>query len=156
MSRKKRDFTREVLPDPKFGEVVVTRMINKIMQRGKRGIAERAFYGALDRVKEKKNADPLLVFKSALDNVKPFVEVRSRRVGGANYQVPSEVRPQRSESLAMRWLVNATNERGERGIMDRLAGEIIDASENRGAAVKKREDTHKMAEANKAFAHFKW
>jgi len=156
MTRKKRDYTREVLPDPKYGEVVITRMINKIMQRGKRGIAEKAFYGALDRVQEKKGKDPLEVFKLALDNIKPFVEVRSRRVGGATYQVPSEVRPRRGESLAMRWLVLASNDRGERGIIDRLAGEIMDASDNRGMAVKKREDTHKMADANKAFAHFKW
>ena len=156
MTRKKRDYVREVLPDPKYGEVVITRMINKIMQRGKRGLAERAFYGALDKIQEKKGADPLQVFRTALDNVRPFVEVRSRRVGGATYQVPTEVRPRRGESLAMRWLVLAASDRGERGIEEQLASEFMDASENRGMAVKKREDTHKMAEANKAFAHFKW
>ena len=156
MSRKDRDFTREVLPDPKYGEVVITKTVNRIMERGKKSIAERKLYAALDQVKDKTGDDPLEVYFRALENVRPRVEVRSRRVGGATYQVPTDVRPERRESLAIRWLVQAANSRGERRVADRLANEIIDAANNRGAAVKKREDTHKMAEANKAFAHFKW
>ncbi|MCB0311358.1 MAG: 30S ribosomal protein S7 [Bdellovibrionales bacterium] len=156
MSRKDRDFSREILPDPKYGDVVVTRMVNKIMRSGKKGVAERAFYGALARIEEKSKRDGMEVFHKALENVKPYVEVRSRRVGGANYQVPTEVRAERAQSLAIRWLVDASRSRGERSLAARLAAELMDAVENRGAAIKKREDVHKMAEANKAFAHFKW
>ncbi len=156
MSRKKRDYTREVLPDPKFGKVFVSRVINRLMTDGKKGIAEKAVYDALDVVAEKSGEEPVGMFLKAMSNIKPVVEVRSRRVGGATYQVPSEVRPRRQETLAIRWLVEASNSRGERKIADRLAAELLDAAQNRGSAVKKREDTHKMADANKAFAHFKW
>ena len=156
MPRKKRDFTRDVLPDPKFKEVLITKTVNALCRRGKKSIIERAFYSALDQVEKKLNASALEVFKKAIGNVRPVVEVRSRRVGGANYQVPTEVRAARSEALAIRWISIAANERGERELADRLANEIMDASQNRGGAIKKREDTHRMAEANKAFAHFKW
>jgi small subunit ribosomal protein S7 len=156
MSRKKRDFKREILPDPKYGEVLLTKTINVIMRSGKKGVAETALYDALDQVEKKLNTPPLEVFKKAMGNIRPLVEVRSRRVGGATYQVPTEVRSERSETLALRWLVEAAKGRGERRLCDRLANEILDASSNRGIAVKKREDTHRMAEANKAFSHFKW
>jgi small subunit ribosomal protein S7 len=156
MTRKKRDYVRKVLPDPKYHDEVVTKLVNNLMRHGKKSVAERAFYKALDSVKEKSSADPIEVFRSALDNVRPLVEVRSRRVGGATYQVPSEVRPRRADSLAIRWLINAANSRSERTVDQRLAGEILDASNNRGASVKKKEDTHRMAEANKAFSHFRW
>ncbi len=156
MSRKKRDYTRIVLPDPKFGKIIVTRLVNRIMDDGKKGVAERAVYGAFDIINEKLNEDPVGVFMKALSNIKPVVEVRSRRVGGATYQIPSEVRPRRQETLALRWLVEASNSRGERKLSERLASELLDAANNRGTSVKKREDTHKMADANKAFAHFKW
>lgn len=156
MARKKRDFVRPVLPDPKYGDVVISKTINVITQSGKKSIAETAFYGALDVVAEKGGADALETFHKALQNIRPLVEVRSRRVGGANYQVPTEVPARRSQSLAIRWLVSAANERSERSLATRLAGEILDASANKGIAVKKREDTHRMAEANKAFAHFRW
>lgn len=157
MSRKKRDFTRVVLPDPKYGDVVVTKLINCMMHDGKKSIAEQAFYGALEQVEKKVQGDtPLTVFQRALQNIRPLVEVRSRRVGGANYQVPTEVRVERGQSLAIRWLIEAANGRGERTLSDRIANEILDAANNRGGAVKKREDTHRMAEANKAFAHYRW
>lgn len=156
MSRKKRDFSREVLPDPKFGDVVLSKAVNIIMKSGKRSTAERALYGALDQVGSKLEEDPIKLFHKALGNIKPVVEVRSRRVGGANYQVPTEVRSERAQSLALRWLVGAANERSERGLVTRLAAEMMDAINGRGGAVKKRDDTHRMAEANKAFAHFKW
>jgi len=156
MSRKKRDYKREVLPDPKFGQIVVTRMVNCIMKSGKKGIAETALYSAFDQIEEKTKTDPIQVFERALDNVRPLVEVRSRRVGGANYQVPTEVRADRGQALALRWMIDAANSRSERKLFERLASEIMDAAQNRGIAVKKREDTHRMAEANKAFAHFKW
>lgn len=156
MSRKKRDFTREVLPDPKFGKVIVSRFINRLMLSGKKGVAEGAVYGAFDIMAEKGGEDPVGLFMKAMSNIRPVVEVRSRRVGGATYQVPSEVRPRRQETLALRWLIEASNSRGERRISERLAAEMLDAAQNRGNAVKKREDTHKMADANKAFAHFKW
>jgi small subunit ribosomal protein S7 len=156
MSRKKRDYTREVLPDPKFGKVIVSRLINRVMTSGKKGVAERAVYGALDIVADKSGEEAVGMFMKAMMNIRPVVEVRSRRVGGATYQVPSEVRPRRQETLALRWLIEAANSRGERRVSERLAAEMLDAAQNRGNAVKKREDTHKMAEANKAFAHFKW
>lgn len=156
MSRKKRDFTREVLPDPKFGEVLITRAVNSIMQSGKKGIAEKALYSALDQIEKKTKEKGTDVFHKAMQNVRPLVEVRSRRVGGANYQVPTEVRSRRGEALALRWIVEAVRSRTERTLAARLAGELLDASQGRGTSVKKREDTHKMAEANKAFAHFRW
>lgn len=156
MPRKKRDFTREILPDPKYHDVVVTKTVNAIMRNGKKGVAEAALYGALDRIQKKDGGDAVELFHKALSNIRPLIEVRSRRVGGATYQVPTEVPARRAESLAIRWLLTAANGRGERTLSDRLAGEISEAISNRGNAVKKREDTHKMAEANKAFAHFKW
>lgn len=156
MTRKKRDYTREVLPDPKYGDVVVTKMINAMMRSGKKSVAESAFYRAVDVASKKSNTEPLELFHRALSNVKPMVEVRSRRVGGANYQVPTEVRSKRAEALALRWLTEASNSRSERTIDERLSNELLDALSNRGIAVKKREDAHRMAEANKAFAHFKW
>lgn len=156
MARKKRDFKREVLPDPKYGERVITRAVNVIMESGKKSVAESALYSALDQIGTKTGEEPIEVFRKALGNIRPMVEVRSRRVGGATYQVPTEVRSERSESLALRWLKDAANSRTERRLSERLANEIMEAMGNRGAAVKKREDTHKMAEANKAFAHFRW
>lgn len=156
MSRKKRDFKREVLPDPRFGDEVVGKAINVIMDSGKKGVAERALYGALEQLSKKAGADAVETFHKALNNIKPVVEVRSRRVGGATYQVPTEVRAERAQSLALRWLKEAASNRSERNLSDRLANELLDAIQNRGSAVKKREDTHRMAEANKAFAHFRW
>lgn len=156
MSRKKRDYTRQVLPDPKYKDVVVTKMINGLTRDGKKSVAEKAFYIALENIEKKTGSSPLEVFHQALSNVRPVVEVRSRRVGGATYQVPTEVRSARAHSLAIRWLINAANSRSEKRVADRLANELLDALNNRGLAVKKREDTHRMAEANKAFAHFKW
>jgi small subunit ribosomal protein S7 len=157
MSRRRKPEIRVVLPDPKFKSVVLTKFMNMIMERGKKSVAEKIVYGALDQIASKKKTDePLLVLQSAFDNVSPSVEVKSRRVGGATYQVPVEVRSARRTTLAMRWLIDAAAKRGEKSMADRLAGELLDASEHRGAAVKKREDTHKMAEANKAFAHFRW
>ncbi len=156
MARKGQARVREVAPDPKYHDRMVTKFINAVMMRGKKSLAERVFYGALDLVAERTKEDGLAVFKRALDNVRPTLEVRSRRVGGANYQVPVEVRSTRRSSLAMRWLVAASRARSERAKVERLAGELVEASNNRGGAVKKREDTHRMAEANKAFAHFRW
>lgn len=156
MARRKRDFKRITLPDPKYGDFTLAKTINILMTRGKKSTAERAVYGALGIVAEKTGGDALEVFKNAIANIKPVVEVRSRRVGGATYQVPSEIRGVRAESLAIRWLIAAARQRQERGIDIRMASEILDASNNRGIAVKKKEDTHRMAEANKAFAHFRW
>ncbi|MBX7138404.1 MAG: 30S ribosomal protein S7 [Oligoflexia bacterium] len=156
MSRKKRDFTRPILPDPKYGDHGVAKAINIMMISGKKGVAEKALYGALERVEQKLGEKALDCFYKALANVRPAVEVRSRRVGGATYQVPTEVRAQRSQALALRWITDAARSRGERTLADKLAAELMDAISNRGSAVKKREDTHRMAEANKAFAHFKW
>ena len=156
MTRKKRDYVRPVLPDPLYGDEVVSKMVNSIMRSGKKSVAERVFYHALNIVKEKSSANPIEVFHSALGNVRPMVEVRSRRVGGATYQVPSEVRSRRADSLAIRWMIGACNNRSERTLDQRLANEILDASNNRGSSVKKKEDTHRMAEANKAFSHFRW
>ena len=156
MPRKKRDFTRTILADPKFHDVVITKTVNTLMRSGKKSIAEKAFYNALDQIQKKASADPVETFHKALANIRPLVEVRSRRVGGATYQVPTEVPGRRAESLSIRWLLEAANARGERRFADRIAAEVMEASANRGAAVKKREDTHRMAEANKAFAHFKW
>jgi small subunit ribosomal protein S7 len=156
MSRKGQARVREVAPDPKYHDRTVTKFVNMVMERGKKSIAEGIFYGAINLVAERSKDEGLAVFKRALDNVRPSVEVRSRRVGGANYQVPSEVRPSRRNSLAMRWLVTAARARGEKSMQERLAAEIMEAAANRGGAVKKREDTHRMAEANRAFAHYRW
>ncbi len=156
MSRRHRAEKREVLPDPKFGDRVVTKFMNSLMIDGKKSVAERILYGAFDRIEQKTRRSPLELFHEALDNVKPSLEVRSRRVGGATYQVPVEVRPERRQALAIRWLIAAARARNENTMEERLAAELIDAANNRGAAVKKREDTHKMAEANKAFAHYRW
>ena len=157
MSRRKQAEGRKVLPDPKYKSEQLTKFINMVMESGKKSVAEKIVYGALDEIGAKKGADQALgVLEGALDNVRPSVEVKSRRVGGATYQVPVEVRQVRRNTLAMRWLIEAARARGEQGMPKRLAAELLDASEHRGAAVKKREDTHKMAEANKAFAHFRW
>jgi small subunit ribosomal protein S7 len=156
MTRKKRDFSRDILPDPKFSDVMVTSVVNALMISGKKSIAEKALYIALDKASSKASKEAMEVFHAALANIRPVIEVRSRRVGGATYQVPTEVRPKRADSLAARWFVNAARTRGERTIEDRLAQELLDACDNRGLAVKKKEDTHKMADANKAFSHFKW
>ncbi len=156
MARKKRDFTRDILPDPKYGDVVITRTVNCLMRSGKKSVAEHAVYHALNVMSQKSGGDPVENFHKALKNIKPMVEVRSRRVGGANYQVPTEVKPRRAESLAIRWLIAAANQRTERIVGERIANELLDALAGRGIAMKKREDTHRMAEANKAFAHFRW
>ncbi|MFT8656308.1 30S ribosomal protein S7 [Acetobacter papayae] len=158
MSRRHRAVKREILPDPKFGDIVITRFMNALMFDGKKSTAEKIVYGALDAMARRSgNApDPIALFHSALDNVKPAVEVRSRRVGGATYQVPVEVRTERRQALAIRWLIDAARKRGENTMQDRLSNELLDAVNNRGAAVKKREDTHRMAEANKAFSHYRW
>ena len=157
MSRRRNPEIRVVLPDPKFKSVVVTKFMNMVMERGKKSVAEKIVYGALDQIAtKKKGEEPAVVLQTAFDNVAPSVEVKSRRVGGATYQVPVEVRAVRRTTLAMRWVIEAASKRGEKSMADRLAGELLDASDHRGAAVKKREDTHKMAEANKAFAHFRW
>jgi small subunit ribosomal protein S7 len=156
MSRKGQARVREVVPDPKFHDRTLAKFVNVVMERGKKSTAEQILYGALDLAADRTKEDGLTVFKRALDNVRPAVEVRSRRVGGANYQVPVEVRPLRRSSLAMRWLVTAARARGEKSMVERLANEILEAAANRGGAVKKREDTHRMAEANRAFAHYRW
>ena len=156
MSRRHRAEKREVLPDAKFGDRVVTKFMNNLMHAGKKSVAEGIVYGALERVEGKLKREPVEVFHEALDNIKPSVEVRSRRVGGATYQVPVEVRPERREALAIRWLIKAARGRNENTMEARLAGELMDAASNRGTAVKRREDTHKMAEANKAFSHYRW
>ena len=157
MSRRRRAETRKVLPDPKFGDLVVTKFMNYVMYEGKKAVAESIMYGAFDIMEAKRrDVGPLEAFHAALDNVAPSVEVRSRRVGGATYQVPVEVRPERRRALAIRWLVGAARSRGENTMTEKLAGELLDASNNRGSAVKKREDTHKMAEANRAFSHYRW
>ena len=156
MPRKGEVRRREILPDPKFHDRMVAKFINSMMGRGKKSTAEHILYGALDLIGERAKEDALGVFKRALDNVKPVVEVRSRRVGGATYQVPIEVRPTRRASLGMRWLVVHARSRGEKSMAERLAAELMDAANNRGAAIKKKEDTHRMAEANKAFAHYRW
>ena len=156
MSRKGQARVREVTPDPKFHDRTLAKFVNVVMVQGKKSLAEQILYRSLDAIAERSKEDGLVVFKRALDNIRPAVEVRSRRVGGANYQVPVEVRPVRRNSLAMRWLVTAARARAEKSMQERLAAEILEASANRGGAVKKREDTHRMAEANKAFAHYRW
>ena len=156
MSRRHSAEKREVNPDPKFGDLVITKFMNAIMEQGKKSVAERIVYGAFDKMQEKGKGDPLQMFRSALENVMPAVEVRSRRVGGATYQVPVEVRSERRQALAIRWIISAARARNENTMVDRLSGELLDAANNRGTAVKKREDTHKMAEANRAFSHYRW
>ncbi len=156
MARRRVAAKREILPDPKFGNRTLSKFMNVIMLDGKKSVAEKIVYGALDQVAEKSKKDALESFEKALTNIRPMVEVKSRRVGGATYQVPVEVRGERSMALAMRWLVDAARKRSEKSMGMRLAGEILDAVENRGTAVKKREDTHRMAEANRAFAHYRW
>jgi small subunit ribosomal protein S7 len=156
MGRRRETPKRKILPDPKYHDRVVTKFINAMMKGGKKSTAERICYGAFDLIIERMGEDPLQTFKKGLDNIKPRIEVKSRRVGGATFQVPIEVRPERRNSLGMRWLISYAEKRGEKTMRERLAGEIMDASQNRGNAVKKRDDTHKMAEANKAFAHFRW
>jgi len=156
MSRRRRPEKRVILPDPKFKDLVLSKFMNNLMMDGKKSTAERIVYGAFDSVEAKAKKDPLQLFHDALNNIKPGIEVRSRRVGGATYQVPVEVRPERSQALAIRWLIAAARNRSETTMAARLSGEILDASNNRGNAVKKREDAHKMAEANRAFAHYRW
>ena len=156
MSRKRRAPQRKIYPDPKYGSVILSKFINSIMYDGKRSTAERILYDALEKIKEKKKEDPIKIFNTAISNVKPNLEVRSRRVGGATYQVPVEVKSKRAQALALRWIMDATRKRKNKTMADKLYSEIIDASQNKGSAIKKREDTHKMAEANKAFAHFRW
>src|SRR5271155_2000772 len=156
MSRRHSAEKREIIPDAKYGDVVVAKFMNTIMYEGKKSVAEAIVYGALDGVESKIKSDPLVAFKQALENVAPAVEVRSRRVGGATYQVPVEVRTERRQALAIRWIITAARGRNDKTMVDRLSAELLDASNNRGAAVKKREDTHRMAEANRAFAHYRW
>lgn len=156
MPRRRVAAKREILPDPKYGNVTLAKFMNHVMESGKKSVAERIVYGALNTIKEKTKKDPIVVFDAALENVAPMVEVKSRRVGGATYQVPVEVRPSRRTALAMRWLVEYARQRGEKSMPARLAGEMMDAADNKGGAVKKREDVHRMAEANKAFAHYRF
>jgi small subunit ribosomal protein S7 len=156
MPRRRVVAKREILPDPKFGNVTLAKFVNHVMVSGKKSLAERIVYGALNLVKERSDRDPVEVFEEALENIAPVVEVKSRRVGGATYQVPVEVRPSRRTALAMRWLVDFSRNRNEKSMAQRLAGELLDASSNKGAAVKKREDVHRMAEANKAFSHYRF
>jgi small subunit ribosomal protein S7 len=156
MSRRHRADKRVINPDPKFGDLVVSKFMNNLMFEGKKSVAETIVYSALDKIQAKAKSDPLQVFHQALDNVAPAIEVRSRRVGGATYQVPVEVRAERRQALAIRWIITAARARNENTMVDRLSGELLDASNNRGTAVKKREDTHKMAEANRAFSHYRW
>ena len=156
MSRRHRAEKREILPDPKFGNVVVTKFMNSVMHTGKKSVAERIVYGAFDIIEGKTKQSPLGVFQQALDNVMPAIEVRSRRVGGATYQVPVEVRSTRRQALGIRWLISAARDRNEKTMTERLSAELLDASNNRGNAVKKREDVHRMAEANRAFSHYRW
>ncbi|MDR2337502.1 MAG: 30S ribosomal protein S7 [Deltaproteobacteria bacterium] len=156
MSRKKKDYTREILPDPRFGEKIVTKFINSMMWNGKKSIAEGIFYSALDTITTRYGKEGLNIFMEAMENVRPVLEVRSRRVGGATYQVPTEVRPARRDALAIRWIVGNARKRSEKSMRERLANELNEAAQNRGGAIKKKEDVHKMAEANRAFAHYRW
>jgi len=156
MARRRRPEKREILPDPKFGDIVLSKFMNSVMLDGKKSVAEGIVYSALETVEARAKRDPLGVFHDALNNIKPGIEVRSRRVGGATYQVPVEVRPERAQALAIRWLISSARNRSENTMSARLSGELLDASNNRGNAVKKREDTHRMAEANRAFSHYRW
>ncbi len=156
MARRRRPEKREILPDPRFGDVVLSKFMNLVMYEGKKSVAEAIVYTALESIEAKSRREPVGVFHDALANVRPGIEVRSRRVGGATYQVPVEVRPERSQALAIRWLIAAARKRSEHTMAQRLSGELLDAANNRGAAVKKREDSHRMAEANRAFSHYRW
>ena len=156
MSRRHSAQKREVNPDPKFNDIIITKFMNAVMNEGKKSVAERIVYGALDKMEARAKQNPVQMFHAALENVMPAVEVRSRRVGGATYQVPVEVRPDRRQALAIRWIISAARGRNENTMVDRLSGELLDAANNRGSAVKKREDTHKMADANRAFSHYRW
>ncbi len=156
MPRRREVPKREILPDPKYNSRLVAKFINNIMRDGKKSVAERIMYGAFDLIEQRTKQDPLEVFHKAMDNVRPVIEVKSRRVGGATYQVPVEVRPERRDALAMRWLISYAKNRSEKTMIEKLAGELLDAAQNRGGAIKKKEDTHRMAEANKAFAHYRW
>ncbi len=156
MPRRREVIKREILPDPKYKNALVARFVNNIMKRGKKSVAEGIFYGAMDLIQKRTQEDPLKLFEKSVNNLKPVIEVKSRRVGGATYQVPTEVRPERRTALAIRWLISYAGERSEKSMQDKLAGELIDAANSRGGAIKKREDVHKMAEANKAFAHYRW
>ena len=156
MPRRRRPLKRQILPDPKFGSELVSKFINCMMLDGKKGVSEQNFYKAMEIISTKTGKSPVEVFEQAMENVKPLVEVKSRRVGGATYQVPIEIRAERRQALAIRWIINYSQARGEKTMKDKLAGELVDAANNRGNSVKKREDTHKMAEANKAFAHYRW
>jgi small subunit ribosomal protein S7 len=156
MPRRREVAKREILPDPKYKNVLVAKFVNNITHRGKKSVAERILYGALDIIQERAKEDPLKLFEKSVSNVKPVIEVKSRRVGGATYQVPTEVRPERRTALAIRWLISYAEGRSEKSMEEKLAGELMDAASNRGGAIKKREDVHKMAEANKAFAHYRW
>ncbi|MGC8718501.1 MAG: 30S ribosomal protein S7 [Thermodesulforhabdaceae bacterium] len=156
MPRRREVRKRDILPDPKYNSKLVAKFINYVMRDGKKSVAERIVYGAFDLIAQRTNKDPLEVFNQALENVRPIIEVKSRRVGGATYQVPVEVRPERRDALAMKWIITYARQRSEKTMINKLAGELLDASQNRGGAVKKREDTHRMAEANKAFAHYRW
>ena len=156
MSRKKTQPKKNVVPDPKFNSTIIPKLINNIMYDGKRGIAAKIVYDAIDKIKSKSKEEPITIFNQAINNIKPTVEVRSRRVGGATYQVPVEVKSKRSQALALRWLIDASRKRKDKNMSDKIFNEIFDAYQNRGSAIKKKEDTHKMAESNKAFAHFRW
>ena len=156
MARRRRPVKREILPDPRFGDVVLSKFMNLVMYEGKKSVAEAIVYSALETIEAKSRREPVGVFHDALANVRPGIEVRSRRVGGATYQVPVEVRPERSQALAIRWLIAAARKRSEHTMAQRLSGELVDAANNRGTAVKKREDSHRMAEANRAFSHYRW
>jgi len=156
MPRRRVAAKREILPDPKFGSQVLAKFVNMVMEDGKKSVAERILYGAMDTMTQKRGGDPMEMLEQALENVRPMVEVKSRRVGGATYQVPVEVRPVRRNALAMRWLIEAARKRSEKSMAARLAGELMDAADQKGSAVKKKEDTHRMAEANKAFSHYRW
>lgn len=156
MPRKRIVAKRKVIPDPKYNNVLVAKFVNNLMKKGKKSIAQSTLYGAFDIIEERMKQDPLVAFQNAVENVRPVVEVKSRRVGGSTYQVPTEVRPARRQALSIRWIINFARSRGERNMAAKLAGELIDAANSRGAAIKKKEDTHRMAEANKAFAHYRW
>ena len=156
MPRKREVRKRQITPDPKYQDVLIAKFINGLMRRGKKSVAQQIFYGSLDLIEEKIHSDPLKTFKQAMDNVKPLIEVKPRRVGGATYQVPVEVRPERKTALSIRWIIDYAKVRPEKSMQEKLSAELMDAANNRGAAIKKKEDTHKMAEANKAFAHYRW